>query len=55
MKNKIGFCIVTILAATLVLLCAITAANTAVYADFSYDNEVINIYSVNDFADFYSA
>ncbi len=55
MKNKIGFCIVTILAATLVLLCAITAANTAVYADFSYDNEVININSDKDFADFYSA
>ena len=55
MKNKVGFCIVTILAATLILLCGITAVNTAVYADFSYDNEVIEINSDKDFADFYSA
>ena len=54
MKNKVGFCIVTILAATLMLLCGITAANTAVYADFSYD-EAIEINSDKDFADFYSA
>ncbi len=54
MKRKVGFCIVTILAATLISLCGITAVNTAVYADFSYDNEVIEINSDKDFADFYS-
>lgn len=55
MKSKVGFCMVTILAATLILLCGITALNTAAYADFSYDDEVIEINSDKDFADFYSA